>query len=166
MKNYYISLILFFFVSLSFLFSKVTFAENVIKIGNFYLTYPSYYIKVELYNENETKVLLDSRNQDRTIYIEIVRGKKIKQIIDEIIKGLDDFYENKYKILKNEKSNLNERNLYIIQYSFMNLDRQYINLKYYIEVSSDVYIGVYGMAPSNDFNHIYSDLSKILSSFK
>lgn len=135
-----------------------------LKIDNFYFYYPSYYIKVNLYNVYQTVVLIDSRNQNRSIYLEVIKAGNIDNVIKQIETELEDLYEKNYKVFIKEKKDFGEHGVYIIGYTFPAFETEYKNLKYYIEVEKSKYIGVYCMAPSKDFEDIYLDFIKIVNS--
>lgn len=141
-------------------------AQNFIKVDNVIVSYPHYYVKVNLYNIYQTSILIDSRNQNRTIYVEILEIKDINALFNNIKTDLEDLYEEKYKIFINQKSLIKNYSLYILGYTFPNYEIEYKNLKYYIEISPGKFLGVYCMGPSKDFDELYRDFINLVESLE
>lgn len=140
-------------------------AEQILRVNNFSLFYPSYYVRVDLYNIYQTTVLLDSRNQNRSIYVEFLQNVNINDFIKQTLNDLGDLYEKKYKILVNEEKSYNGKKLFVLDYTFINVDKEYRSVKYFLE-SQGGYLGVYCMGPSKEFDEVYNDFLKIFDSIR
>ncbi|MCX7758752.1 MAG: hypothetical protein N2169_03970 [bacterium] len=154
-------LLLLVFLSLC----TLSFGQGLLKIQNITLFYPSYYIKVELYNQYQTVVLLDSRNQNRSLYVELLRTD-IKAYIKQNLLDLYNLYEGKYKVISNEVRSYRGRNLYVLEYTFVQLNEEYKTVKYFWEFESSSYLGLYCLSPSADFPQIYVDFVNLFESIK
>ncbi|MFN3478532.1 MAG: hypothetical protein ACK4ZM_04110, partial [bacterium] len=163
-KLNFITFVLFF--SFLFLSFYLVAAQNVIKIENINMYYPSYYVKVNLYNIYQTSVLIDTKNQNRTIYVEILEVKDINALLENIKSDLEDFYEKKYSIFVNQKSSVKNYPVYIFGYTFPNYETEYKNLKYYIGIKPGRFLGVYCMGPSKEFDELYKDFINLVESLE
>ncbi|MCS7243292.1 MAG: hypothetical protein RMJ36_00960 [Candidatus Calescibacterium sp.] len=143
----------------------ISVGQELLKIKNMTLFYPSYYIKVELYNQYQTVVLLDSRNQNRSLYVELLRTD-IKDYIKQNLLDLYSLYEGKYKVITNEVRNYKGRNLYVLEYTFVQLNEEYKTVKYFWEFESGSYLGLYCLSPFAEFSQIYSDFVNLFQSIK
>lgn len=156
---------LLYFLIFLFIF-KFSLAQKLIKINGFTLKYPDYYVRVDLYNERQTVILVDSRNENNTIYVELMKNSDIKSLISKNIENLENLYEKKYKIIRNSVADHKGLKVFILEYVFLQLSREYRTLKYFIEVAQNDYVGLYCSSISGDFDKVYSDFLVILDSIK
>lgn len=156
---------LLYFLIFLFIF-KFSLAQKLIKINGFTLKYPDYYVRVDLYNERQTVILVDSRNENNTIYVELMKNSDIKSLISKNIENLENLYEKKHKIIRNSVADHKGLKVFILEYVFLQLSREYRTLKYFIQVAQNDYVGLYCSSISSDFDRVYSDFLVILDSIK
>jgi len=155
---------IFFLFIFFFLLKFLVLADEILKIEDITLSYPSYYVKVDVYTPYKTVVLMDSRDYNRNIYVEVLKNIDMKQKIDEMKNDLDVMFENKYKIIKNDITTYNSKKLFIFEYTFVQNDKEYRSLKYFLELRDNYYLGLYCSSLSKNFSDIYSDFIKVFNS--
>ncbi|MCS7165083.1 MAG: hypothetical protein RMJ51_02220 [Candidatus Calescibacterium sp.] len=99
------------------------------------------------------------------MYVELLKTN-IQEFIKENLSDLHDFYEGKYKVIRNERTDTQKGKVYVLEYTFVQLEEEYRTVKYFLELGENYYLGLYCLGPSREFPEVYNDFIKVFESMR